>query len=58
MATNVAENRESSNVEQRLEQITIAIDRLTRRFDEFARAFLNAKFPYGDGHTDRWSRRG
>jgi hypothetical protein len=28
-----------------------------RLFDDFARAYLNAKFPYGKP-TDRWSRRG
>lgn len=27
-----------------------------RRFDEFAGAFLNARFPYGKP-TDRWGRR-
>lgn len=29
---------------------------ISRRLDEFAGAYLNARFPYGKGN-DRWSRR-
>ncbi len=35
---------------------TAAIEQLGRRFDEFAGAYLNARFPYGRP-TDRWARR-
>ena len=38
-----------------IERLVTAIERLERRFDEFAGAFLNAKFPYGKP-TDRWPR--
>jgi hypothetical protein len=31
--------------------------RLERRFDEFARIFLEARFPHGQP-DDRWARRG
>jgi hypothetical protein len=34
------------------------LTRLERMFDEFAGAYLDAKFPYGDGKgPDRWRRR-
>lgn len=38
-------------------RLTAAVERLERRLDEFAGAYLNARFPYGDGRTDRWGRR-
>jgi hypothetical protein len=31
--------------------------RLEQLIDEGIGSFLNAKFPYGDGKTDRWGRR-
>lgn len=42
-----------------LEGLRRDVTALSRRLDEFADAFLNAKFPYGRA-TDRWShpRRG
>jgi hypothetical protein len=39
-----------------LQDVCDAIERLDKKFDEFARVFLNAKFPYGKP-TDRWARR-
>jgi hypothetical protein len=32
------------------------LERLERMLDEGIGAFLNAKYPYGDGKTDRWGR--
>jgi hypothetical protein len=37
-------------------EIRDSIERLNDRFDEFARVFLNAKFPHGKP-VDRWARR-
>jgi hypothetical protein len=39
-----------------LRDVCDAIERLDAKFDEFARVFLNAKFPHGKP-TDRWGRR-
>ena len=39
-----------------LQDVCDAINRLDAKFDEFARVFLNAKFPYGKP-TDRWAGR-
>ena len=33
------------------------LERLERLLDEGIGAYLNAKFPYGDGRSDRWGRR-
>lgn len=40
-----------------LRKIAASLERLERRFDEFARVYLNARFPYGKPE-DRWRRRG
>jgi hypothetical protein len=39
-----------------LNAILERLDTLNRNFDEFARVYLNAKFPHGRA-TDRWARR-
>ena len=41
---------------EQLERLITAVEQLVQRFDEFARAYLNARFPYGKP-TDRWRRR-
>jgi hypothetical protein len=33
------------------------LERLERLLDEGIGAYLSARFPYGDGKTDRWGRR-
>jgi len=33
------------------------LERLERILDEGIGAYLQARFPYGDGKTDRWGRR-
>ena len=33
------------------------LERLERLLDEGFGAYLSARFPYGDGKTDRWVRR-
>jgi hypothetical protein len=38
-----------------LRAMRLELESQTRRFDEFARTLLNAKFPYGMP-TDRWPR--
>jgi hypothetical protein len=40
-----------------LRAIRKILDGFTQRFDEFARVYLDAKFPYGKP-WDRWGRRG
>ncbi len=40
---------------EQLQQILQALQRLERRFDDFAKVYLAGKFPYGKP-TDRWSR--
>jgi hypothetical protein len=40
-----------------LQDVCNAIERLDEKFDEFARVFLNAKFPHGKP-TERWARCG
>ena len=32
------------------------LERLERMLDEGIGAYLQARFPYGDGKTDRWGR--
>jgi hypothetical protein len=52
-------NTKDKQLEQQLEQIERlirVIERLEERFDQFAGAFLNARFPYGKP-VDRWRRR-
>lgn len=46
----------SASDTETLQEIRDAIVELDAKFDEFARVFLNAKFPYGKP-TDRWARR-
>jgi hypothetical protein len=41
---------------EQIERLIKAIERFEKRFDEFAGAFLNSRFPYGQG-TDRWAGR-
>lgn len=41
--------------DERLDRILRALERLERRFDEFAGVYLRAKFPFGKP-TDRWRR--
>lgn len=41
---------------RRLDQLERRLERADRRFDEFAAAYLNARFPYGQP-DDRWKRR-
>jgi hypothetical protein len=49
--------RQPSQIEL-LSMILDRLDRLDHRFDEWAGADLNGRFPYGDGLAgDRWSRR-
>jgi hypothetical protein len=38
-----------------LERLIAAVERLERKLDAFADAYLNAKFPYGKP-ADRWRR--
>jgi hypothetical protein len=33
------------------------LERLERLLDEGIGAYLQSRFPYGDGRTDRWGRR-
>jgi hypothetical protein len=40
---------------EQIERLIRAIERFEKRFDEFAAAFLNARFPYGKP-VDRWRR--
>jgi hypothetical protein len=40
-----------------LARIERRLARLERLLDEGIGAYLAAKFPYGDGKTDRWGRR-
>ena len=40
---------------QALAAILAALQRLERRFDEFAKVYLDARFPHGKP-TDRWGR--
>jgi hypothetical protein len=40
---------------EQIERLIRAIERFEKRFDEFADAFLNARFPFGKA-TDRWRR--
>ena len=40
---------------EQIERLIQAIERFEKRFDEFAAAYLNAKFPHGRA-TDRWGR--
>ena len=40
---------------EQIERLIRAIERFEKRFDDFASAFLNAKFPYGKP-VDRWRR--
>jgi len=41
---------------EQLLRIAASLERLERRFDEFAATYLDAKFPYGRP-VDRWGRR-
>jgi hypothetical protein len=49
--------QEQPDDDNELERIARSLERLEQRFDEFARAFLNARFPHGRP-VDRWGRRG
>jgi hypothetical protein len=49
-------NPNGKPADPQVEQLIAALRRLERRFDEFAAAYLNAKFPYGRP-VDRWRRR-
>ena len=40
-----------------LNRIVRMLEREGRHTDEYRGAYLNARFPYGDGKTDRWGRR-
>jgi hypothetical protein len=42
---------------ERLERVAAAVERLEAAFEEFARTYLNSRFPYGKA-SDRWARRG
>jgi hypothetical protein len=42
---------------EKLEAIHRVLVELRDLFDAFAQAFLDARFPYGDGKSDRWGRR-
>lgn len=48
---------ESSILLDELRALRAEICSLRRVFDDFARVYLNARFPYGKP-TDRWGRRG
>jgi hypothetical protein len=51
-------HREDSAVAAVLARLERRMDRLERLLDEGIDAYLNARFPYGDGLAgDRWSRR-
>ena len=52
LARSAANPQSISPVAQRMLE---ALERLERRFDEFARVYLNGKFPHGRP-TDRWRR--
>ena len=40
---------------EQIERLILAIERFEKCFDQFADAFLNARFPYGKP-VDRWRR--
>lgn len=48
-------NHTTADHNERLDRIMRALERPERRFDEFAGAYLNAKFPHGRP-VDRWRR--
>lgn len=49
-------NHERKQLEpEQIERLIRTIERFEKRFDEFAAAFLNARFPYGKP-VDRWRR--
>ena len=41
---------------EQAERLITTVEQLVRRFDEFARVYLDAKFPHGRA-LDRWGRR-
>lgn len=45
------------NVLALLSRLECRLERLERLLDEGIGAYLAARFPYGDGKTDRWGRR-
>ena len=52
---NKVANQTQSTQQPVAREILAALERLERRFDEFARVYINACFPYGKP-VDRWSR--
>ncbi len=56
MHDSIRHDRNGNDDAQQLARIAAALERLERRFDEFARVFLEARFPFGQP-TDRWARR-
>jgi hypothetical protein len=49
-------NRERKQLDsEQIERLIQTLERFDKRFDEFAAAFLNARFPYGKP-VDRWRR--
>lgn len=49
-------NTTKPSSERTLEEIRDALQEFLRLFNDFAKAYLNAKFPYGRP-TDRWRPR-
>jgi hypothetical protein len=56
--TQPPQNGSSTAALEELRRIRVAVERIAELVDEGFGAALNAAFPYGDGSTDKWGRRG